>query len=150
MEKLRSWKHTGFDFWIGPELTDAKEIVQIGMYTVRSSAAAGRLVVDDEQSPTTCATESEDEWIRASRRSWARLIQLVFELDPLLCECDVTLKVISVIETRHQSDVAGKILKHIKYQFEVLVIPSRASLPSQPCRGFDWGDSPAAGACSAQ
>ena len=222
LEKLRSWKHTGFDFWIGPELTNAKEIVQIGMYTARSSAAAGRLVIDDElglkyfgkgtrpdvdigslfeppsekmdplewiarltshipergcqtthyyaaysnahrgkqakagsspgseQTPTACAAESEDEWIRTRRRSWARLLQMVYECDPLLCECGGKLKIISVIETRNQSDVVGKILKHIKYQFEVLAIPGRAPPPSQPCLGFDWDDSPAAGACSAQ
>ena len=68
----------------------------------------------------------------------------------LLCECGGKLKIISVIETRNQSDVVGKILKHIKYQFEVLMIPGRAPPSSQPCLGFDWDDSPAAGACSAQ
>ncbi|MBI2839367.1 MAG: hypothetical protein HYX75_13710 [Acidobacteria bacterium] len=47
VDKIRSWKHTGFDAWIGPPITDTKEIVQLGMCTVRAPAASGRLIVDD-------------------------------------------------------------------------------------------------------
>ena len=33
---------------MAPPIPDIKEIVQIGMYTVRAPAASGRLVLDDE------------------------------------------------------------------------------------------------------
>ena len=64
------------------------------------------------------------DWIKARRKSWARLIQQVYEVDPLLCECGSKLEVISVIEARTQSDVVGKILKSIKFVFEVLQLPA--------------------------
>ena len=71
-------------------------------------------------------TEPEDDWIKARRKAWARLIQQVCEADPLLCDCGSKFEVISVIEARMQSDVVARILKHIKYHFEVLQLPARA------------------------
>ena len=45
------------------------------------------------------------------RKNWARLIQKVYEIDPLICpKCSGTMKVISVIE---DEDVIKKILKHL-------------------------------------
>ena len=64
------------------------------------------------------------DWIKARRKSWARLIQQVCEADPLLCECGSKFKVISVIEARTQSDVVGKILASITFVFEVLQLPA--------------------------
>ncbi len=40
VDKIRSWKHTGFDARIGPPIPDIKDIVQIGMYTVRAPAVS--------------------------------------------------------------------------------------------------------------
>jgi hypothetical protein len=48
-----------------------------------------------------------------SRRRWARLIQRVFEVDPLKCaRCGGTMKIISLIE-RHQRDALEGILRHL-------------------------------------
>jgi len=48
---------------------------------------------------------------RACRRSWARLIQKIYEVDPLVCpKCSGTMKVIAFIE---KPDVIKKILKHL-------------------------------------
>jgi len=45
------------------------------------------------------------------RRSWARLIQRIYEIDPLICpKCQGNMQVISVIE---DADVIRKILKHL-------------------------------------
>jgi hypothetical protein len=45
------------------------------------------------------------------RRNWARLIQKVYEVNPLLCpKCQGEMRVISVIE---DADVIRKILKHL-------------------------------------
>ena len=47
----------------------------------------------------------------ASRKSWAHLIQKIYEVDPLLCpRCFSEMRVISVIE---DPDVMEKILKHL-------------------------------------
>ncbi|MEW6367899.1 MAG: hypothetical protein AB1714_24985 [Acidobacteriota bacterium] len=62
------------------------------------------------------------------------------EAAPLLCDCGSKLEITSVIEAHTQSDVVAKILKHIKYQFEVLELPARAppvsSLSPEPEPGF--------------
>jgi hypothetical protein len=48
---------------------------------------------------------------KAFRRNWARLIQKIYEVDPLVCpKCQGIMKVISFIEAR---DVIEKILKHL-------------------------------------
>ncbi len=58
--------------------------------------------------------EPETETIsnKASRRSWARLIQKVYEVDPLICEkCGHEMKVIAVITNSHE---VNKILECLK------------------------------------
>jgi hypothetical protein len=48
---------------------------------------------------------------REYRKNWARLIQKIYEVDPLTCpRCSGTMKVISVIEDEH---IIRKILKHL-------------------------------------
>ncbi len=46
--KILSLKYSGFDAWIRPAIRDMKEIVEIGLYTVRTPAAVGRLVLGNE------------------------------------------------------------------------------------------------------
>lgn len=41
--------------------------------------------------------ESETKWIQLWRKSWAALIRLVYEADPLLCpKCGTHMKIVSV------------------------------------------------------
>jgi len=48
---------------------------------------------------------------KESRKNWARLIQKIYEVNPLSCpKCSGQMKVISVIE---DEDVIKKILKHL-------------------------------------
>ena len=48
---------------------------------------------------------------REFRKNWARLIQKIYEVDPITCpKCSATMKVINVIE---DEDVIKKILKHL-------------------------------------
>ena len=48
---------------------------------------------------------------KESRKNWARLIQKVYEVDPLICpKCSGQMKVISLIE---DEEVIKKILKHL-------------------------------------
>ena len=66
-------------------------------------------------------SEELDEWMpwileanessKGYRKNWARLIQKIYEVDPLTCpKCSGKMKVISVIE---DEDVIKKILKHL-------------------------------------
>ncbi|MFH1154828.1 MAG: IS91 family transposase, partial [Pseudomonadota bacterium] len=46
-----------------------------------------------------------------SRQNWARLIQKIYEVDPLVCpKCQGSMKIISFIE---KLDVIEKILRHL-------------------------------------
>ncbi len=69
--------------------------------------------------------EPADEWIKARKKTWSHLIQQVYDATPLLSDCGGMMKIISVIEARHQSNVVGKILASIKFVFEVLQLPER-------------------------
>jgi hypothetical protein len=48
---------------------------------------------------------------KAFRKSWARLIQKIYNVDPLLCpKCQGEMKIISFIE---DNEITKKILKHL-------------------------------------
>ena len=47
----------------------------------------------------------------AQRKAWARLIQKIYEVDPLTCpKCQGSMKIIAFIE---QAEIIEKILKHL-------------------------------------
>jgi hypothetical protein len=55
--------------------------------------------------------EFDSEVVKQGNKNWARLIQKVYEVDPLICpECGSKMKVIAVITDRCE---AQKILKHL-------------------------------------
>jgi hypothetical protein len=61
--------------------------------------------------PASGAGGAETRDARALRRSWARLIKRIYEVDPLLCpSCGSEMKVIAFI-TEH--DVVDAILRHL-------------------------------------
>ena len=47
----------------------------------------------------------------ARRASWARLIQRIFEVDPLLCGCGATMEIVAVIT---DARVIDRILRHLR------------------------------------
>jgi len=61
----------------------------------------------DELIPSILEPDSS----KGYRKNWARLIQKIYEVDPLTCpKCSGKMKVISVIE---DEDIIKKILKHL-------------------------------------
>jgi hypothetical protein len=53
-----------------------------------------------------------NESSKERRKKWSRLIQKIYEVDPLIClKCSGEMKVISVIE---DEEVIKKILKHLE------------------------------------
>jgi len=72
------------------------------------------------------------------RRNWARLIQKIYETDPLCCpKCQGRMKVISVIE---QPKVIKKILKHLGL-WEVKARPPPKTSTPHPNVQLDTSDS---------
>ena len=92
---------------------------------------------------------NQDEWIpcilepegptREYKKNWARLIQKIYEVDPLTCpKCSGKMKVISVIE---DEDVIKKILKHLGlWEIKTRPPPRASALPKhEPF--IDYSDS---------
>jgi len=94
-----------------------------GLYSSRSKGKANkdgslaRFTYRPETSGDVQLVGSPDEYpetvsSRASRRSWARLIQKVYEVDPLICpKCGSEMKVIAIITNLQEVD---KILECLK------------------------------------
>jgi hypothetical protein len=59
--------------------------------------------------------DGDSEFVRLRKKSWARLIQKVWNEDPSLCAgCGRPMKIISVITSPKQDDVIERILRHLK------------------------------------
>jgi len=65
----------------------------------------------------------DSAWLAAGRKSWARLIRRVYEVDPLLCPCGERMRVVGFIA---QAPVIRKILTHIGWCFDPLKLPGRS------------------------
>jgi hypothetical protein len=65
----------------------------------------------------------DSPWLAARRKSWARLIRRVYEVDPLLCRCGKRMRVVGFIT---QPPVILKILHHIGRRFDPLKLPGRS------------------------
>ena len=65
---------------------------------------------DNDNSKSTAEPELSPKKRAALRKSWAQLIKRVYQVDPLICDCGGTLRVISFI-TQHK--VIRKILDHL-------------------------------------
>jgi hypothetical protein len=65
---------------------------------------------DNDNSKSTPEPELSPKKRAALRKSWAQLIKRVYQVDPLICDCGGTLRVISFI-TQHK--VIRKILDHL-------------------------------------
>ncbi len=79
-------------------------------YGYYSNVGRGKRKKQNQNEWIPCILES-DESSKERRKNWARLIQKIYEVDPLRCpKCSGKMKVISVIE---DEDVIKKILKHL-------------------------------------
>jgi hypothetical protein len=68
-----------------------------------------------------------DEGLKAYRKNWARLIQKIYEVDPLTCpKCHGPMRIISFIQDQ---EVIEKILTHLGLWLVKPKIPPRANAP---------------------
>src|SRR3974390_3749768 len=79
-------------------------------YGYYSNVSRGKRQKEGTDAATPCILESQAD-VKAFRRSWARLIQKIYEVDPLVCpKCQGPMRIISFIEDR---EVGQAILKHL-------------------------------------
>ena len=79
-------------------------------YGYYSNVSRGKRKIQDKDDAIPSILELDGS-SREFRKNWARLIQKIYEVDPLTCpKCSGKMKVISVIE---DEDVIKKILKHL-------------------------------------
>jgi hypothetical protein len=95
-----------------------EQMVRYYGYSNKSRGLRKKAGIDDE----VPALIDSDISRQAFRKNWARLIQKIYNVDPLLCpKCSGSMKIISLID---DSDVIKKILKHLG-----LWLPKRAPAP---------------------
>ena len=120
-----------------------EQMVRYGVYppwrSYYSNVARGKRkkVAADDHIP--CILEPELT-SRAFRKNWARLIQKIYEVDPLICpKCNGPMHVIAFI---HDEEVIRKILKHLALWDVKRKLPPRAHAP--PIEGFPIYEEPPA------
>ena len=97
-------------------------------YGYYSNVARGKRKKAEEDDLIPSILESEGS-SKEYRKNWARLIQKIYEVDPLTCpKCSGIMKVISVIEDK---DVIKKILKHLGLWERKARPPPKAVLPEK-------------------
>lgn len=78
-----------------------------GYYSNKSSGLRKKAETDDDIPVIMDSEMSSQDW----RQSWARLIQKIYEVDPLICpKCQGDMRVIAFIE---DEPLTRKILKHL-------------------------------------
>jgi hypothetical protein len=109
-------------------------------YGYYSNVSRGRHKGKNEDGAIPCILDTEGS-SKEQRKSWARLIQKIYEVDPLTCpKCHGPMRVIAAIEDQ---DVIKKILKHLGlWEVEPRpppTIPKAQSLCNEPY--VDYSDS---------
>ncbi len=92
--------------------------LETGVTTQTPPAASAGLIQSSKDPPYQEGYDLEEQdadgWRRRRRLTWAKLIQKVYEIDPLLCRfCGSEMKIISFIT---EYPVINKILTHIKFE----------------------------------
>jgi hypothetical protein len=82
-----------------------------GAYSNRARVSAQSL--QDLADPTAeiRPADQDSDFAKEARRTWARLLRKIFEVDPLLCSCGARMKVVSVIT---EPRVIHRILRHLR------------------------------------
>jgi len=70
-------------------------------------------VAQDFAGPTAQPSRADEdsEFTKDARRTWARLLAKIFEVDSMLCSCGAEMKIVSVIT---DGRVVARILRHLE------------------------------------
>ena len=106
-------------------------------YGYYSNVCRGKRKKDSQDCLIPCILEP-DEDSRVYRQNWARLIQKIYEVDPLTCpKCQGRMRIISSIDDQ---EVVKKILKHVGLWLVKSKPPPRANSPPSE-HYIDYSDS---------
>ncbi|HJZ12254.1 MAG TPA: hypothetical protein VJ521_08890 [Acidobacteriota bacterium] len=120
----------------------AQTIRYYGRYSNVSRAKTARCaqLPDHTTQAQVPKEDSESEWLKERKSTWAALIKLIYESDTLLCpSCHIQMKIISVIK---DGAVIDKIVDHLKFKFEVLPLSARPPPEGSPYHSDFPLDSP--------
>ncbi len=120
IENMLSWRHSGFHVYVGDRIysDDKASLGNLARYIIRACFSQERMVyipaeAFDDNTAKIVYT-SKDRKIRKifNALDWlARLIQKIYEVDPMICpKCWGKMHIISFIE---ELDVIEKILRHL-------------------------------------
>jgi hypothetical protein len=136
-KQLLTWKNSGFSIdnsiFLFPYDDKAREglcqyippkhkhlILYYGLYASRTKGKARqdgryeRFGIKKETSPEQdnhYNTDYEEPTNKAGKQAWARLIQKVYEVDPLIClKCGSEMRIVAIIMDKNEID---KIVKHL-------------------------------------
>jgi hypothetical protein len=82
-----------------------------GAYSNRSRVSARVAQEFSGSAAHPCEDDEDSDFIRERRRTWARLLRKIFEVDPMLCSCGAEMKIISIIT---EPRVVDRILRHLQ------------------------------------
>jgi hypothetical protein len=82
-----------------------------GAYTNRSRVPARVAQEFSGSAAHPCEDDEDSEFIRERRRTWARLLRKIFEVNPMLCSCGAEMKIVSIIT---EPRVVDRILRHLQ------------------------------------
>jgi hypothetical protein len=81
-----------------------------GAYCNRARVTAPAAQAKSGSAAQARSAGENSELARETRRTWARLIRKIFEVDPLLCSCGTGMKIVSIIT---QPRIVDRILRHL-------------------------------------
>jgi hypothetical protein len=107
-------------------------------YEYYSDVSRGKRKKQNQDELIPCILEPEES-SKESRKNWARLIQKVYEVDPLTCpNCQGQMRIISFIE---DPEVIKKILEHLRLWLVKRRPQPKANAPPPVHIHLDYSDS---------
>jgi hypothetical protein len=104
-----------------------------GAYCNRARVTANAAQVNSDNAAPSRSAGEDSEFARETRRTWARLLTKIFEVDPLLCSCGAELRIVSVIT---QPRIVDRILRHFRNERRQARDPFQSRAPPRTAALF--------------
>jgi hypothetical protein len=99
-----------------------------GAYCNRSRVTARATLERPDHAAQACAAAQDSESATETRRTWARLLRKVFEIDPLLCSCAAGMRMVSIITDPR---IVDRIPRHLRSERSSARDPFESRAPPQ-------------------
>jgi hypothetical protein len=142
--KMRSWKHTGFQVYAGPQMTEKQDILRVGLYIIRPPASASRLLSGCSRKKSRKGTNCVKMKLEVNHH------QRIFTLLPLISKSKCLSFAPSCKKIRQSGDgVPGKVPRQFtmyrKDQYMILSIRYETDTHTRRHHRADPGIEPADG-----